>query len=231
MLEPTGTHAGGFAPDKTVSQIYRAVRQWGLFSGAVRRSWRDRPRVLQVRLFPRGMLVLDAYERRACAVFGGTYVLGKESILESMEIEHEAEYPVKLKIPCHPRTINAKHLVSSPDHVPPHLRRSAAGNVRRATAHCIALLPALPTQLKRFQKDNSDGVDGDEDEEGQDDTAIIVFPPSGDQGLVRALIMGEGTGSCPAGQCTSFPSYNRKWLITASRSVSYHRGRPSLGPT
>jgi RAB protein geranylgeranyltransferase component A len=140
---------------------------------------------------------------RACAVFGGTYVLGKESVPETMEIEEGTEYPVKLKIPCHPRTISAKHLISSPDHLPQQLQRSAAGNKDRQTAHCIALLPALPTQLRRQEKDKTDGggTDGDEDEEGQDDTAVIVFPPSGDQGLVRALVMGEGTGSCPAGQC------------------------------
>jgi RAB protein geranylgeranyltransferase component A len=140
---------------------------------------------------------------RACAVFGGTYVLGKESIPETMEIEEGTEYPVKLKIPCHSRTISAKHLIASSDHLPQQLRRSAAGNKDRQTAHCVALLPALPTQLRRQEKaqTDSDGTDGDEDEEAQDDTAVIVFPPSGDQGLVRALVMGEGTGSCPAGQC------------------------------
>jgi len=142
---------------------------------------------------------------RACAVFGGTYVLGKESIPETMEIEEETEYPVKLKIPCHSRTISAKHLIASSDHLPQRLRRSAAGKGGRRTAHCIALLPALPTQLRRQEKDktDSDVTDGDEDEEAQDDTAIIVFPPSGGQGLVRALVMGEGTGSCPTGQCKS----------------------------
>lgn len=37
-------------------------------------------------------------------------------------------------------------------------------------------------------------------EEEGDDTAILVIPPADDRPFVRALVMGEGTGSCPAGQ-------------------------------
>jgi len=65
------------------------------------------------------------------------------------------------------------------------------------TAHCIALLTSLPESLRRPQ------LAEPTEEEGEDDTAVIVFPPTDDHGLVRALVMGEGTGSCPAGQCTS----------------------------
>ena len=126
-------------------------------------------------------------------MFGGTYVLGKESIPESITTENDS---VILKIPCHPRPITAKHLITSPDHLPPDLRptQSGTGNV---TAHCIALLTSLPESLRRPQ------LAEPTEEEGEDDTAVIVFPPTDDHGLVRALVMGEGTGSCPAGQCTS----------------------------
>jgi hypothetical protein len=80
-------------------------------------------------------------------------------------------------------------------------------------AHCIAILPCLPESLKRKQGENPENPEHPdiEAEESrapksdveQDDTAVILFPPEGEVGLVRALLMGEGTGSCPSGQCES----------------------------
>ena len=105
---------------------------------------------------------------------------------------------VTIKIPCHPRPITAKHLVTSPDHLPPDIRPDVGSSKGDVTAHCIALLPSLPESLRRPKAVPVDG-----EEEGEDDTAVIVFPPTENQGLVRALVMGEGTGSCPAGQCMS----------------------------
>jgi len=133
----------------------------------------------------------------ACAVFGGTYVLGKESIPEIITVNDDS---VTLKIPCHPRPITAKHLVTSPDHLPPDIRPQPKSSEGK-TAHCIALLSALPESLRRPKTEPVDA-----EEEGEDDTAVIIFPPTESQGLVRALVMGEGTGSCPAGQCKSLPS-------------------------
>jgi hypothetical protein len=124
--------------------------------------------------------------------------LGKESIPESMNVNGDS---VTLKIPCHPRPITAKHLITSPDHLPPNLEpKSDSTFESKVTAHCIALLPSLPESLRRPKKESTE----EDEEEGEDDTAVIVFPPTGDAGLVRALMMGEGTGSCPAGQC-KFP--------------------------
>jgi RAB protein geranylgeranyltransferase component A len=155
----------------------------------------------------------------ACAVFGGTYVLGKESIPESLTVNDDS---VTIKIPCHPRPITAKHLVTSPDHLPPDTRpevRSTEGNV---TAHCIALLPSLPESLRRPKTEST------EEEEGEDDTAVIVFPPTENQGLVRALVTGEGTGSCPAGQCTSSAilasgAYNQSFCTYQQRLIQIHK--------
>lgn len=132
---------------------------------------------------------------RACAVFGGTYVLGKESIPESISVSDDS---ITLKIPCHPRPITAKHLVTSPDHLPTDIRPDIGSSKGNITAHCIALLSSLPESLRRPKAEPVDG-----EEQGEDDTAVIVFPPTENQGLVRALVMGEGTGSCPAGQCMS----------------------------
>lgn len=76
----------------------------------------------------------------------------------------------------------------------------------RRTAHCISLLDELPEALRRPVKQTSeDPANGQEEEEGaEDDTAVVVFPPSPESEggkVVKALMMGEGTGSCPAGQC------------------------------
>jgi hypothetical protein len=85
-------------------------------------------------------------------------------------------------------------------------------------AHCIALLPSLPASLRRPQTEPVDG-----EEEGEDDTAVIVFPPTETQGLVRALVMGEGTGSCPAGQCEPFSVLTNS---TNNQSFCIYQQRP-----
>ena len=133
-------------------------------------------------------------------MFGGTYVLGKESIPESMTVDMGS---VKLKLPCHPRPITAKHLIASPDHLSADLRGTeSSAHESTETAHCVALLSSLPDALRRPKstKESEEGDVGD-DEEDEDDTAVVVFPPTVDKPLVRALVMGEGTGSCPSGQC------------------------------
>jgi hypothetical protein len=98
--------------------------------------------------------------------------------------------------------------------------RLSEGNV---TAHCIALLPSLPESLRRPKTEPVDG-----EEEGEDDTAVIVFPPTDNQGLVRALVMGEGTGSCPAGQCTSSSilasrAHNQSFCTYQQRLIRIHK--------
>lgn len=101
-----------------------------------------------------------------------------------------------MKLACHPRPISAKHLITTPDHLPPHLLPNPTGpGPERTTAHCIAVLSSFPVLLRR----KADAEETEEREE--DDTAVVLFPPEGERGLVRGLLMGEGTGSCPAGQC------------------------------
>lgn len=142
----------------------------------------------------------------ACAVKGGTYILGEQAEVESIEVTPNGEdrKRISIKLPCHPRPITAEHLISTPDHIPPSLLPTPSEGSERITAHCIAILPGLPFILQR----RSDFGDG---ERAEDDTAVILFPPEGNMGLVRGLIMGEGTGSCPAGQC-EFYIAQRVWL-------------------
>ena len=136
--------------------------------------------------------VLPAEDSSACAVYGGTYVLGSQG--EATSIDSDAE-GVKLNIPCHSRPITAKHLVSSPGQLPPSLLLSGPEQ-RSTTAHCIAVLSSLPEILRK------EATEGETSGEEQEDTAVIIVPPEDGRGLIRALIMGEATGSCPAGQCT-----------------------------
>lgn len=109
---------------------------------------------------------------------------------------------VRLKLPCHPRPVTAKHLIASPDHLPTSLLSPVVTEERRTTVDCIAVLSSLPEAIKRRPPVKSD--DDEEGAEEKDDTAVVLFPPEDGRQLVRALITGEGTGSCPSGQCRSF---------------------------
>lgn len=124
-------------------------------------------------------------------MFGGTYVLGPSA--KPTSIKTSSSSGVEVSIPCHPRPVTAKHIISRADHLPKTLRREATWSEIRI-ASCIAVVDELPAALRREQ-----GEDGESD---QDDTAVVVFPPAeGSKAVVRVLMMGEGTGSCPSGQC------------------------------
>jgi hypothetical protein len=129
---------------------------------------------------------------------------------------------LKLKLPCHPRVITAKHLISSRDHLPSTLLPNARPDRVTITAHCIALLPSLPVSVRRPKSEEALGSEGEE-ESGEDDTAVVIFPPTEGTGLVRAVLMGEGTGSCPSGQCRSYIHATRRMGLTGSRSLPFGR--------
>ena len=139
----------------------------------------------------RGKLIAE--ECRACAVFGGTYVLGPSAKVSDLSFENEK---VKMTIPCHPRPVTATHLVASKGHLP--ITDTAQQNQGDGSfiASCIAIISSLPQPFKRSESAKAVGEGVEED-----DTALVVFPPEGGRGVVRALLTGEGTGSCPPGQC------------------------------
>ena len=133
----------------------------------------------------------------ACAVFGGTYVLGPEAMpeIEAASADSAAgddakdQGGVQVKVPAHPTPLRATHLVTSPFFL---AKSQPSGSDKNVTAHVVAVVTSQPGCLKRPAK---------EDEEAEDDDAgVVIFPPTDNSTLVRALIMGEGTGSCPAGQ-------------------------------
>lgn len=69
------------------------------------------------------------------------------------------------------------------------------------------MLHELPAALKKPKSSQEPpsldaGQEDGEEESSEDDTAIFLFPPTTEgSSVVRGLLMGEGTGSCPAGQC------------------------------
>ncbi|WVR03857.1 hypothetical protein IAU60_000855 [Kwoniella sp. DSM 27419] len=145
---------------------------------------------------------------RACAVFGGTYVLGPSAKPTTIDAIADG---LKLSVPCHPRPITASYLVASPDQLSDDLLGplvTQSGPIARLTAHGIAISSTLPEALRRklqaTQVAVSDGPETSATDETDtvenDDTAVIVFPPRDGRSLVRCYINGEGTGSCPAGQ-------------------------------
>ena len=141
-----------------------------------------------------GDLSISIADLRACAVFGGTYVLGASAEIKRLVI---TDTGVELELPCHPRPVKASRIIATPQHLPGH--QSSSTKSVSSIARCIALLEGLPPALKRERPLDEDGPD---DKAEADDTAVVIFPPeSADGHVVRGFMMGEGTGSCPAGQC------------------------------
>ncbi|WWC68661.1 uncharacterized protein I206_102593 [Kwoniella pini CBS 10737] len=136
---------------------------------------------------------------RACAVFGGTYVLGANAKPTNIEITPQG---VSLDIPCHPRRITASHLIASPNHLTPTLLTDSPLSSGQAEdfvmAHGIAITKTIPDILRR-KMSNPEEISSNEEEVENDDTAIVLFPRN-DQDVVKCYINGEGTGSCPTGQ-------------------------------
>lgn len=131
-------------------------------------------------------------------MFGGTYVLGPEAMPEVSAPAASAaggesgpqsakDGGVQVKVPAHPTPLRSTHLVTSPAFLP---SKPGSGSTS-VTAHAVAVVTSQPACLKRAAKDDEEPED--------DDTGVVIFPPA-EGPLVRALIMGEGTGSCPAGQ-------------------------------
>ncbi|WWC60275.1 uncharacterized protein I303_102843 [Kwoniella dejecticola CBS 10117] len=153
---------------------------------------------------------------RACAVFGGTYVLGPSARPTNIESTSEG---VLVNIPCHPRAVTASHLIASPNNLPSSVSTSdpppsSPSTLKDyVTLHGVAITKTMPDILRRktTNADPSEAGASDITEEVEnDDTAVILFPRDG-QHVVKCYINGEGTGSCPAGQyiiylSTSIPS-------------------------
>ncbi|XAO23047.1 hypothetical protein I312_101825 [Cryptococcus bacillisporus CA1280] len=135
---------------------------------------------------------------RGCAVYGGIYVLGQFGKPTLIDANDEN---VTLKLPCHPRPVTAKYLISSPNHLPSSLLiPESEPSISNITAHGIAITSSIPEILQRKLPFTDDESERRQIPEENDDTGLIVFPPENGNPTVRCLINGEGTGSCPSKQ-------------------------------
>lgn len=130
---------------------------------------------------------------RACAVHGGTYVLGNQAQVSDLTAS-QGSAAATLNIPAHSRPIQARHVVSA--------ATASSANDTDGGANYLAILPELPSSLKTLLTRHPSSDDDDSSsEDSVDDVALLVIPPSGERkSVIRCLLMGEGTGSCPAGQ-------------------------------
>lgn len=197
---------------------------------------------------------------RACAVHGGTYILGaqgrasrlrvlplvegegensdqdrkgndnqqaKENEDEDDKVQVQVQVQgqdrtnrprVEVTIPAQSKPITASHLImpntTSSRNILTHAGVEFPSPIQSSSSttsvNLVAILPALPSTLAPYLRQKStnadEGEDGEENEPSEDDltvdAAFVIFPPTSDQeSVVRCLLVGEGTGSCPAGQC------------------------------
>ncbi|KAK6907311.1 rab escort protein [Kwoniella mangroviensis CBS 10435] len=156
---------------------------------------------------------------RACAVFGGTYILGPSAKPTSLSTSSEG---VTLDIPCHPRPVTGRYLISSPNHIPQILfgtTPSGDPDEGHHIAHCIAVTRTLPEALRRKPISSQETIEQEQEQEQveNDDTSLIVFPTE-NGGVVRCYVNGEGTGSCPPGQYIIYLSTSISPTFTTSPS-------------
>lgn len=151
---------------------------------------------------------------RICAVSGGTYILGREvsSILGVTHADNAPAY--RLSIEGLDESIEGKFIIASPDYLsvleqlnPPQTTGLAVGE---ETAYCIAIVTGpLITPSTLRTSDTGNTTHDYETDSPLLDTALLVFPPDSLSSAkatesVHALINGEGTLSCPKGQCDCF---------------------------
>ncbi|CDZ98878.1 RAB proteins geranylgeranyltransferase component A (RAB escort protein) [Phaffia rhodozyma] len=119
---------------------------------------------------------------------------------------------IKVQIQGFAHPVESSHLIVSQDYLPaPVSDRELNTDTGEKWVRCISILNKFPALLRRPLQANDvkgeqpEGVEHIQQKEGEDerDTALVVFPPgslgSDVQGSVSALLMGEGTGSCPKG--------------------------------
>lgn len=151
---------------------------------------------------------------RICAVSGGTYILGREVSTISSVKHTDNEPAYRVSIEGLDESIHGKMIIASSDYLsvleqlnPPQTPGSA---LEDETAYCIAIITGpLLTLLTSGSSDADNTTHDNETVSLLLDTALLVFPPNSLSSAkvtesVHVLINGEGTLSCPKGQCDCF---------------------------
>ncbi|KAL5527027.1 hypothetical protein ACEPAG_5818 [Sanghuangporus baumii] len=160
---------------------------------------------------------------RVCAVSGGTYILGRDTLAIEIKPEpssgNEEAKNLRLKLTEIPEDLTADVVISSVNYLP-HLanilQTETEVNLSTTESHscCIALIDGVISRVSSYEsaqatENDSTGepVEGSSEESPSRpvDAALIVFPSgsltSGEaSGPVNVLINGEGTLSCPRGK-------------------------------
>ncbi|KAJ9109768.1 hypothetical protein QFC19_001998 [Naganishia cerealis] len=157
---------------------------------------------------------------RASAVYGGMYILGPQGKISDFtctpqeKISDHSQHAISLRIPAHHEPVTSDVLIDGTGTVLEHSSSATEGAAKvPSQVCCIAILSELPSQIQTAiapnttrQDDSADPEDSKDEqvEENAQDVFLMIFPPGSVQGgstqAVRALFMGSGTGSCPAGQ-------------------------------
>lgn len=157
--------------------------------------------------------------RRACAVHGGTYILGSQGKISDLQVmktsQEDGGHPITFRIPAHHEPVTTDLLVDGGQlnlARPSSGSQSPAGSTTPMQANCVAILQTLPAIVQAAfstGQNRTETDDGESVEENIQDVMLMIFPPGsvsgGSQPAVRALLMGPETGSCPADQCESSP--------------------------
>ncbi|KAL7413045.1 GDP dissociation inhibitor-domain-containing protein [Mrakia frigida] len=156
---------------------------------------------------------------RLSAVHGAIYILShpitsidfpSSSSSSDATSTSTPSHPISLQIKGFTHPILASHLIVSPDYLPPS--PTSLETVR--FARCIAILDSYPSIFPLPPPTAASPEDSDREEAKEEmevekpDTSLMVFPPGslGEESdvdvkeTVQALLVGEGTGSCPRGQ-------------------------------
>lgn len=121
--------------------------------------------------------------RSVCAVFGGTYVLGRP--IDSIDRPGQV-YRIKLGDDL----CTADQLIAS------------ASSASASLIHRAIILIDAPIKLA-VPAASTEAEEGEATEK-QADSALFVFPPAtfdGQEAAIQALMVGESAFACPAGQC------------------------------
>ena len=167
---------------------------------------------------------------RTAAVAGGIYVLGRRVSAitgpESQPIsEDKSASPPRYSVELEdfPEKLTCNLIISSKDHVPPHLL-PAAKHVSPSTpsngmqsyssvARCIAIIDrpvsfsSIPPQSSPSETESPENpASSPDDPHVNIDTAVLIFPPSSLPGgsattAVHVLFTGEACMATPSGKC------------------------------
>ncbi|KAJ9125382.1 hypothetical protein QFC22_000342 [Naganishia vaughanmartiniae] len=134
---------------------------------------------------------------RACAVYGGMYILGPQSKITNFTCtpqgtHEDSKHAISLQIPAHHDPVTSQVLIDGTGSVSAYATAPKEDDIERfSQACCIAILSELPPQIKLAIAPNADKHADDSDseepkeehtQENAQDVFLMVFPPASVEG-------------------------------------------------